>query len=105
MILCACGAERQAGQSCRECGRDPEEVDSDIERRRAIVRGVGDRESVADVVPLHADEAFSALHSWFGSFSAAYEATADGELEDATTRLRNAVVQLDQLHARAASAR
>ena len=105
LVRCACGAERQAGRSCPECGRDPEEVDADLERRRAIVQEVGDREPVEDAEPLALEDAFPAIRAWFDRFSAAYEATGEGAVEDAAGRLRESLEQLDALHSRAARAR
>ena len=105
MVRCACGAERQAGRGCPACGRDPEEVDADLERRRKIVREVGDRELVEDAEPLAIEDAFAAIRAWFDRFSAAYEATGYGAVEEAAGRLRVSLEQLDALHARAARAR
>jgi hypothetical protein len=105
LVRCACGAERQAGRSCPACGRDPEEVDRDLERRRAIVQEVSDREPVEDAEPLALEDAFPAIRAWFDRFSAAYEATGEGSVGDAARRLREALEELDALHARAARAR
>jgi len=105
MVRCACGAERQAGRGCPACGRDPEEVDADLERRRKIVREIGDRELVEDAEPLAIEDAFAAIRAWFDRFSAAYEATGYGAVEEAAGRLRVSLEQLDALHARAARAR
>lgn len=54
---CSCGAKRQAGHRCADCSREPDEVDPDLERRRAIVNGVRDCDPVANVEPLD-------LESW-----------------------------------------
>lgn len=105
LVRCACGAERQAGRSCPACGRDPEEVDGDLERRRAIVQEVSDRKPVEDAEPLALEDAFPAIRAWFDRFSAAYEATGEGSVEDAARRLRESLEELDALHARAARTR
>lgn len=105
LVRCACGAERQAGRRCPDCGCEPEEVDADLERRHAIVRGVGVREPVADVEPLALEDTLAAIRGWFDRFSAAYTATGEGSVEDAVGRLSDSLEELDALQARAAGAR
>lgn len=105
LVRCACGAERQAGRRCPDCSREPEEVDAELERRRTIVQRVSDRKPVEDVEPLPLDGAFAAIRGWLDRFSAAYEATGEGSVEDATAMLREPLDELDALRARAARAR
>jgi hypothetical protein len=105
LVRCACGAERQAGRACLSCGRDPDEIDEDLERRRAIVRGAREREPVGDVEPLALEEAFGVVGAWFDGFSEAYEATGEGSVDEAASRLRESLQELDVLQAREGRAR
>ncbi len=100
LVQCACSAERQAGQRCPECGREPEETDEDLERRRAIVRAARETESLADVDPLRIEDAFSAVGGWLDRFFAAYEAAGERPVEEAAPALRVSLDELDALHAR-----
>jgi hypothetical protein len=104
LVRCACGTERQAGQRCPECGREAEEADEDLERRRAIVRAVSHRTPPGDVEPLVLENAFSSLGAWLDGFFAAYEATGDGSADDVAPALRASLGDLDALHRRASRA-
>jgi hypothetical protein len=104
LVRCACGGERQAGQPCPHCGRDPEEVDEGLERRRTLVRALREREPDPPAAPLELDEAFAVVGAWLDRFFAAYEASGDGSLEEAAKRLRQSLTELDVLLARATGA-
>ena len=100
LVRCACGAERQAGQSCPHCGGEPDEVDDDLARRCAIA-AVEARDPGGDVTPLTLDDAFGAVGGWFDVFARAYEGTEEGSVDEAAARLRGALGELDVLHERA----
>lgn len=104
LVRCACGNERQAGLPCPSCGRDPNEIDEDLERRRAVVRGASERDAVGGVEPLALEEAFGVLGAWFDGFSEAYEATGEGSVDGAAGRLRESLKELNVLQARASNA-
>jgi hypothetical protein len=104
LARCDCGAERQVGQPCPRCGRGPgeKEVDEGLERRRAIVNAVRDREKITDAGPLALEDGLSVVGDWLGEFWSAYEATAEGSVEEAAAGLRQTLAALDLLHLRVA---
>ena len=102
LVRCSCGAERQAGQHCPACDCEPEEIDEDLERRRAIVGRCVERDEITDAKPLAVEDAFPAVGGWLDDFSAAYETINDGSIADAAARLRDSLLALDVLHLRAA---
>lgn len=104
LVRCACSAERQAGQRCPECGREPEETDENLERRRAIVRATTEREPPADVDPLIVEDAFSVVDGWLDRFFAAFETAGVGPVQEVAPALRVSLDELDALHARVAGA-
>lgn len=104
LVQCACGTERQAGQRCSECGREPEEADENLERRRAIVRAVSERPPLGNGHPLALEDAFSVVGAWLDRFFAAYEAAAEGPVEEVVRTLGAALDELDVLNARVSDA-
>lgn len=100
VVCCACGVERQAALRCPDCGREPEELDPNVERRRAIVRAATSHGSVDEAEPVDLAEACAALGGWFGRFSVAFEATGEDSVEDAASRLRGPLEELAVLRAR-----
>ena len=77
-------------------------MDEDLERRRAIVSAVGQRETITDAQPLALEDGLSVVGGWLDQFGTAYEATADGSIEEAAAGLRQALAALDLLHFRVA---
>jgi hypothetical protein len=104
LVRCACGAERQAARRCPSCDREPEETDPDLERRRAIVQRLKDAAPVGDIEPVALEDAFSIVGHWFDYFSAAYEASGEGTVDEAAGRLREALHALAVLETRVSRA-
>jgi hypothetical protein len=102
---CKCGAQRQAGRTCARCGGEPDETDSELDRRRAIVGAVAERPLVGAVAPLKLDDSFAILGAWPDRFFASYGTTNEDTVEEAAGRLREVLSELDVLHKRAASGR
>ena len=105
LVRCLCGATRQAGLTCQECGCAPEEVDEGLERRRQIVEAVDAGSISADEqTPQLLGDLWSDISSWLGQFTDAYEQTGDGAVNDAAARLRDALIALAVLRAQIAIA-
>lgn len=105
VVRCTCGAERQAARVCGECGREPEETDELLERRRAIVARVERRRPQGELVPLVMPDAFGELREWYAGFEHALESVDEGTVEEAAGRLQDAFDGLDRLERRTAAVR
>jgi hypothetical protein len=106
IVRCACGAERQAEQSCVACGCAPDEVDSDLERRRTIVEALDlARLGPPELEPVWLDGLWAELSDWLSRFLAAYERADEGTAEEAAARIQLEVDALAVLGARIAATR
>ncbi len=98
LVECSCGRTRQAEQRCEHCGRQGEEVDEDLQRRRTIASSLDlTPRRPNDPPPLELGDLWSVLQGWLDGFMDAFARINEDEPERAAERLQHELDSLSRL--------